>query len=211
MEALQKIKQAVIEGKKGKLMEALKAAIDENISITSILNEGLIEGMTTVGELWIKDEIWMPEVLVSANAMKSGMDLILPALRAEGVKPKGKVVLGTVKSDIHDIGKNLVGMMLLGAGFEVIDLGIDIGEEVFVDAIKTEKPDIIALSALLTTTIKQLEVVIQAVEEAGLRNQVKIMVGGAPVTQEYAQKIGADGYAPDAASAAQKALELLGA
>jgi 5-methyltetrahydrofolate--homocysteine methyltransferase len=210
MDELRIIKQAVIEGNKEKVMVALKDAIEKDISISSILNEGLIEGMTTVGELWIKDEIWMPEVLVSANAMKSGMELILPALKAEGVKPKGKVILGTVKSDIHDIGKNLVGMMMLGAGFEVIDLGIDIGEEVFIEAIRTEKPDIIALSALLTTTIKQLEVVIKAVEDAGLRSDVKIMVGGAPVTQSYAEKIGADGYAPDAASAAKKALELIG-
>lgn len=210
MDELRIIKQAVIEGNKEKVMEALKDAIEKDISISSILNEGLIEGMTTVGELWIKDEIWMPEVLVSANAMKSGMELILPALKAEGVKPKGKVILGTVKSDIHDIGKNLVGMMMLGAGFEVIDLGIDIGEEVFIEAIRAEKPDIIALSALLTTTIKQLEIVIKAVEDAGLRSDVKIMVGGAPVTQSYAEKIGADGYAPDAASAAKKALELIG-
>lgn len=206
MDTLENIKRSILDGDESATREAVLKALDEKIEISKILNDGLIDTMTLVGELWKKDEIFMPEVLISASAMKMGMKTLQPALEAQGVLPIGKVVIGTVKSDIHDIGKNIVGMMLLGAGFEVVDLGTDVPEEKFIEAVIELKPDILAISALLTTTISELGVVIEAFEKAGIRDDVKIMVGGAPVTAEHAKKIGADGYAPDAASAAQQAL-----
>lgn len=208
MTTLELIKQNILDGDEDAIKDSVSKAIEEKIELSKILNEGLIDTMTLVGELWKADEIFTPEVLISASAMKAGMKTLAPVLKAQGVKPIGKVVLGTVKSDIHDIGKNLVGMMLIGAGFEVIDIGIDVPEEKFVEAIKEHQPDILALSALLTTTIGELGVVINALEAAGVRDQVKVMVGGAPVTIEHAAKIGADGFAEDAASAAQRALEI---
>ena len=190
--------------------ELVQAAVDEGVNPQNILNEGLVKGMDVVGDRFKKNEFYVPEVLIAARAMKAGMQIIRPLLAETGAKPAAVLALGTVKGDLHDIGKNLVGMMMEGAGFEVIDLGIDIAPEKFVDAVKEQAPGLIAMSALLTTTMPSMKTTIDALEAAGVRDQVKIMIGGAPVTQNYADEIGADGYAPDAASAVDKAKELLG-
>jgi len=177
--------------------------------VEKILNEALIAGMDIVGEKFKKNEFYVPELLIAARAMKTGMEVLRPILVGKGVKSSGKVVLGTVQGDLHDIGKNLVGMMLEGAGFEIIDLGIDVSSEKFVEAVKENNAHLVGLSALLTTTMPYMKDVIKAMEEAGLREKIKIMIGGAPITQDYADEIGADGYAPDAASAVDKAKEIL--
>jgi len=174
-----------------------------------VLNEGLIKGMNVVGERFKNNEFYVPEVLIAARAMHAGMDILKPALADSGVQPIGKILLGTVKGDLHDIGKNLVAMMLEGAGFEVVDLGIDVPPEKFVEAVK-EGGDVIAMSALLTTTMTAMKTTLEALEEAGVRDKIKAIIGGAPVTQNYADEIGADGYARDAASAADKAKEVMG-
>ena len=166
--------------------------------------------MNVVGERFKNNEFYVPEVLIAARAMHAGMDILKPKLAESGVEPIGKVLLGTVKGDLHDIGKNLVAMMLEGAGFEVIDLGIDVPPEKFVQAVNEQGGDVIAMSALLTTTMTQMKTTLEALEEAGVKGKVKTLIGGAPVTQNYADEIGADGYARDAASAADKAKELLG-
>lgn len=209
MSSLEMIKQNILDGDEEAIRKSVLKAIEENVDISDILNKGLIDTMALVGELWKQDEIFTPEVLVSASTMKIGVDILKPILEEKGVKPIGKIVLGTVKHDIHDIGKNLVGMMFTGAGFEVIDIGIDVSEAKFVEAVKKYEPNILALSALLTTTIGELEIVINSLKKANIRDKVKVMIGGAPVTQELADKIGADGFAEDAATAAQKAREIL--
>ncbi len=183
-------------------------ALNEGLSAQDILEGGLIEGMSVVGERFKKNEIYVPEVLLAARAMKSGMALLKPILADTGVEPVGRVVLGTVKGDQHDIGKNLVGMMLEGAGFEVIDLGVDASTEKFVDAAKEKRADIVGMSALLTTTMSHMKANIEALRAAGLT--VKTMVGGAPITQRFADEIKADAYGKDAALAVEKAKELLG-
>jgi 5-methyltetrahydrofolate--homocysteine methyltransferase len=165
--------------------------------------------MSIIGEKFKKNEVYVPEVLIAARAMHAGMDVLKPKLIETGVKNIGKVVMGTVTGDLHDIGKNLVKMMLEGAGFEVVDLGVDVSAEKFVEAVKEHQPNIIGMSALLTTTMVNMVEVIKALDVAGLRNKVKIMIGGAPITQNYAEQIGADGYSPDAASAADKAKTFL--
>ena len=166
--------------------------------------------MDEVGRRFEAGEYFVPEMLIAGRAMKAGIEKLRPLLAASGIKPLGKAVIGTVKGDLHDIGKNLVGLMLEGAGFEVIDVGADVTPEAFLDAVKTNTPDIVGMSALLTTTMTSASDVIKLLEESGLRDSVKVMFGGAPVTQEYVDQIGGDGYAPDAASAAKRAKELCG-
>ncbi|MDD2503666.1 MAG: corrinoid protein [Clostridia bacterium] len=196
-------------GNAPKVKELVQAAVDEGVEPADILNKSLIVGMGEIGELFKNNEVYVPEVLIAARAMKAGMAIIKPLLVEKDVKPVGKVVIGTVKGDLHDIGKNLVGMMLEGAGFEVIDLGIDVSPGKFIDAVKDSAAKGVAMSALLTTTMPGMKDTVEAFQSEGLRDQVIIMVGGAPVTQNYASEIGADGYAPDAASAAELAKELI--
>ncbi len=185
----------------------VQQAIDEGISAQDILEKGLVPGMNVIGEKFKNNEVFVPEVLVAARAMNQGAQLLKPLLAAEGVKASGKVCIGTVQGDLHDIGKNLVKMMMEGKGLEVIDLGTDVSPETFVETAKNEGCQIIACSALLTTTMGVMGEVVKKAEEAGIRDKVRIMVGGAPVTEEFCRKIGADAYTSDAASAADKALE----
>jgi len=207
---LAEIREGVVKGDMEKVKELTQSALDEGVEVGRILNEGLIAGMNIVGEQFKNEDIYLPEVLFAARAMKAGMAILEGPLLAAGVEPLGKIVLGTVKSDVHDIGKNLVGVMLKGAGFEVIDLGTDVPPERFVEAVKESKPSLVGLSALLSTTMPALKETIEALEAAGLKGEVKTMVGGAIVTQQYANSIGADAYARDAATAVDKAKELLG-
>jgi len=206
---LKEIASAVEAGKSKVVGGLVEQALKEGIEPSVILNEGMISAMGVVGEKFKNNEIFVPEMLIAARAMKKGVEVLQPYLAKQGVEPIGKVILGTVSGDLHDIGKNLVGMMIEGAGFKVIDLGVDVPPEKFIEAMK-ENPDckIVALSALLTSTMPALATTIKAIEEAGLRNTVKIMVGGAPVTQAFADEIGADGYSEDAASAAELAKKL---
>lgn len=210
MADLSALAENLINGKANEVKELTQKALDDGVPPGEILNEGLIKGMNVVGERFKNNEFYVPEVLIAARAMHAGMDILKPKLVESGVEPIGKVLLGTVKGDLHDIGKNLVAMMLEGAGFEVIDLGIDVPPEKFVQAVNEQGGDVIAMSALLTTTMTQMKTTLEALEEAGVKGKVKTLIGGAPVTQNYADEIGADGYARDAASAADKAKELLG-
>lgn len=208
-EVLSRLAQAVIEGDKGATPGLTQQALDEGLQPELILNEGLMPGMSHVGEAFRSGDMFVPEVLLAARAMQASMDLLRPLLVASDAKMAGKIVIGTVKGDLHDIGKNLVAMMCEGAGFEITDLGRDVDPSRFVEAVKDEGAEIVAMSALLTTTMRSMEQTIQALTEAGLRDQVKVMIGGAPVTQEFADKIGADGYAPNAAAAADLAKNLV--
>jgi 5-methyltetrahydrofolate--homocysteine methyltransferase len=206
---LKPVYEAVINGNQKVVAEGVQAALDGGMSPSTILFDYLIPAMTEVGERFERNEFFVPEMLIAARAMQAGMVLIKPLLAETGVEPIGKVALGTVKGDLHDIGKNLVSMMMEGAGFEVMDLGVDTTPDRFVEAAK-EGIDVIAMSALLTTTMPSMKTTVDALVEAGLRGKVKVLIGGAPVTQAYCDQIGADGYAPDASSAARKAKELLG-
>ncbi|TFB07850.1 cobalamin-binding protein [Candidatus Atribacteria bacterium MT.SAG.1] len=199
------ISEALQRGDAKKVEELVKKSLEENLTPKKILEDGLIKGMGIIGAKFKKNEVYVPEVLIAARAMHAGMNILKPKLIETGVENIGIVAIGTVKGDLHDIGKNLVKMMLEGAGFEVIDLGIDVSVDKFVEAVKEHKPNIIAMSALLTTTMVNMPEVIKALEAAGLREKVKIMIGGAPITQNYADQIGADGYSPDAASAVDNA------
>jgi 5-methyltetrahydrofolate--homocysteine methyltransferase len=210
MELLQKISEELQKGNYQEMPKLVQQALDQNIVPSKILSDGLVSGMDIVGDKFRRDELFMPEVLISAKAMQAGMEILRPKLIESGAKLAGKIVLGTVKGDLHDIGKNLVGMLMEGAGYEVIDLGIDVPSDKFVDAVKTTKPNLVGLSALLTTTMPKMKEVIDSLVEAGVRNSVKVVVGGAPVTEKFAKDIGGDGYAPDAASAVEKARELIG-
>jgi len=205
---LTKLRDSLIYGKADEVRDMVKKALDEGQEVEKILNEGLIAGMNIVGEKFKRNEFYVPEMLIAARAMKAGMGILRPILIERDIKSSGTVILGTVRGDLHDIGKNLVGMMFEGGGFEVIDLGVDISPEKFVEAAKEKKAQLIGLSALLTTTMVSMKEVIEAVRKPDLKD-VKIMIGGAPVTQSYADEIGADGYAPDAASAVDKAKELI--
>jgi 5-methyltetrahydrofolate--homocysteine methyltransferase len=207
MADLEALAEAVIGGDQ-KAAELTKAALDEGIAPERILEEGLIAGMNVVGERFKANEFYIPEVLIAARAMKMAMEILEPKLAEAGVEPLGKAVIGTVKGDLHDIGKNLVMMMLKGAGFEVTDAGTDVSAEDFVAKAKESGAQIVGLSALLTTTMAMMEKTTQSIKEAGLA--AKVMIGGAPVTQNFADKIGADGYAPDAASAVDLAKSLIG-
>jgi 5-methyltetrahydrofolate--homocysteine methyltransferase len=209
MADLSALAESLINGKAPEVKELTEKALAEGVAPAEVLNDGLIKGMSVVGERFKNNEFYVPEVLIAARAMHAGMDILKPALADSGVQPIGKVLLGTVKGDLHDIGKNLVAMMMEGAGFEVVDLGIDVPPEKFAEAAKDG--GVVAMSALLTTTMTAMKTTIEALEEAGVRDNVKILIGGAPVTQNYADEIGADGYARDAASAADKAKELIGA
>jgi len=205
MEILKEISEALQVGNAKRVKELVQKALDDGIPAGDILTKGLIDGMNIIGAKFKNNEVYVPEVLIAARAMHAGMDILKPVLTASGVKPFGKVVIGTVKGDLHDIGKNLVKMMMQGVGLEVIDLGVDVPAEKFVNAARENGADIVALSALLTTTMPAMRGVIAALKDAGIRDKVKVMVGGAPVTQSYADEIGADGYAKDAASAAEMA------
>ena len=209
-QVLDVISKAVLTGDLATTKEKVQQALDAKIGPGDILTKGLVEAMAEVGRLFEEGEYFVPEMLIAARAMKGGLAILQPHLAAADVKPAGIVAAGTVKGDLHDIGKNLVGMMLEGAGFEVVDLGVDVPPEKFVDAVRGGNIDVIAMSALLTTTMPGMKSTIEAFEESGLRDTIKIMVGGAPVTDAYAEEIRADGYAADASSAARLALSLLG-
>jgi len=201
--------QAVVEGNEDKVKQLTQAAIDAGDGPIDILNGGLLPGMDIVGSKMKSCEMFIPEVLMSAKSMQGGLDLLLPLMAEGEARSLGKVVIGTVEGDLHDIGKNLVCMMLKGAGFEVIDLGINVTASAFIEAIKTHNADILGMSALLTTTMPKMEETVRALEEAGIRDKVKVMAGGAPVTQAFIDKIKADRFASDAASAVDCAKELM--
>ena len=206
---MEKIYQAVLEGDLENTVEEVKAALDANVSASDILQNGLIAAMGEVGRLFEEGDFYVPEMLIAARSMQAGMEILKPLLVEAGIEPIGKVVIGTVKGDLHDIGKNLVSMMLEGGGFEVVDLGVDVAPDKFVAALK-DGVELLGLSALLTTTMTSMENTIAAIEEAGLRKRIKIIIGGAPVTAEYAHKIGADGYAPDAGQAVKLTKSMIG-
>jgi 5-methyltetrahydrofolate--homocysteine methyltransferase len=209
MSVLDELRQSVIDGDMNRAQELVQKTLAEKMPPEQILKDGLISAMDEVGRRFECAEFFVPEMLISARAMKNSLALLRPHLIAANVQAVGKVVIGTVQGDLHDIGKNLVGMMLEGAGFEVVDLGADVSSDKYVVAVREYRPDLVACSALLTTTMKHMEDVILALKEAKLRDLVKVMIGGAPVTDKYATEIGADGYAPDAASAATRAKELI--
>jgi 5-methyltetrahydrofolate--homocysteine methyltransferase len=207
MADLKALADAVIKGDQSTAVEITKSALEEGTAAKNVLEEGLIAGMDVVGARFKNNEIYIPEVLIAARAMKMAMEFLEPELIKAGVKPVGKFLVATVQGDLHDIGKNLVAMMLKGAGFEVIDLGVDVSPEKFVEQVKAKGVHLVGMSALLTTTMPGMEKTIKALKEAGV--SAKIMIGGAPVTQGYADKIGADGYAADAASAVDMAKSLV--
>lgn len=209
MADLKALADAVIKGDQNTAVEITKAALDEGTEPESVLKDGLIAGMNVIGARFKNNEVYIPEVLIAARAMKTAMEILEPKLIEAGVKPLGTAMIGTVQGDLHDIGKNLVVMMLKGAGFKVLDVGVDVSPEKFVEHAKESNVQVIGLSALLTTTMPAMENTIKALKEAGLGT--KVMIGGAPVTQGYADKIGADGYAADAASAVDTAKALLAA
>ena len=206
---LEPIFAGILEGNQNVVRENVQKAVDAGIAPEVILQQGLIPAMTEVGRLFETGEYFVPEMLIAARAMQAGLAILKPRLVAANIKAAGKVVIGTVQGDLHDIGKNLVAMMMEGAGFEIVDLGTDVSPEKFVAAVRDHKANLMALSALLTTTMPKMEATIKAVQEAGIRDQVKVMIGGAPVTQAYADKIGANGYAADASRAASLAKTLV--
>jgi len=208
MADMEGLAQAIISGDAKSAVELTQQAIEEGVGPQTVLNEGLVAGMGVIGKRFKANEVYIPEVLISARAMKSAMEVLEPKLAAAGVEPISKALIGTVQGDLHDIGKNLVIMMLKGNGFEVIDAGVDVSPEAFVEKAKDSGVKLIGLSALLTTTMPAMEKTVKTLKEAGV--DAKMMVGGAPVTQAYADKISADGYAPDAASAVDLARELAG-
>ena len=209
MEILEEIADEVQRGNSASVEVLTKRALLQDISAEEILNNGLVEGMNVVSKKFKNNEIFIPEVLISAKSMNSGLEIIKPILAEAKVKSKGKVVIGTVKGDLHDIGKNIVAMMLKGAGFDVVDLGADVSKEKFLEFVKNERADILGMSALLTTTMIYMKETIETLKNAGLRQDVKVIIGGAPVTESYAAQIDADGYASDAASAVDLSKKLL--
>jgi 5-methyltetrahydrofolate--homocysteine methyltransferase len=206
---LKEMQEALIAGKKAEVESLVDHALAAGLPAAKILNEGLIPGMERLGEMFKNNEVFIPEVLVAARAMNAGLAKLEPHLIKDKVQPKGVVVIGTVKGDLHDIGKNLVAMMLRGNGYKVVDMGIDVSPEKFVEAARANGASVVALSALLTTTMVQMKNIVEAVEKSGLK--VCIIIGGAPVTKEYANQIRAHGFAPDAASAVEEVARLLGA
>ena len=206
---LEPIFAGILEGNQNVVRENVQKAVDAGIAPEVILQQGLIPAMTEVGRLFETGEYFVPEMLIAARAMQGGLAILKPKLVAANIAAAGKVVIGTVQGDLHDIGKNLVAMMMEGAGFEIVDLGTDVSPEKFVAAVRENKANLMAMSALLTTTMPKMEATIKAVQEAGIRDQVKVMIGGAPVTQDYADKIGANGYAADASRAASLAKTLV--
>ncbi len=209
--SIESIYQAVLEGDASEAAARVQAGLDAGIAPSDILNKGCIAAMGEVGRLFEEGEMFVPEMLIAARAMQAGMAVLKPHLAEGEITSAGKVILGTVAGDLHDIGKNLVGMMMEGAGFEVIDLGTDVSAARFVQAVREHGADIVGMSALLTTTMPAMSATVEALTEAGLRNRVKVLVGGAPVTQAFADQIDADGFAPDASSATRVARNLLGA
>lgn len=210
MADLQQLARKLIAGDASEVRRLTQEAVDEGVSPKEILNRGLIAGMEVVGVRFKNNEIFVPEVLISARAMKAAMEILRPLLTSTGVKSRGKVVMGTVKGDLHDIGKNLVSMMLEGAGFEVIDLGISVSPQQFLAAVREHEPHVVGMSALLTTTMIGMKDVVEQLRQAA-GDKVKAIIGGAPVTQRFADEIGADGYAPDATSAVELVKRLLNA
>ena len=208
MGVLNDISEALMKGKANDVKELVQQALDGGEEPAAVLNEGLLSGMSIIGARFKKNEVYVPEVLIAARAMKAGMEILQPKLIESGVEPRGVVVVGTVKGDLHDIGKNLVCMMLEGAGFKVVDIGIDVEAEKFVDAARENSASVIGVSALLTTTMTNMKAVVEALKASDMAGKAKVMIGGAPVTQAYCDEIGADGYAADAASAADLAKTL---
>jgi 5-methyltetrahydrofolate--homocysteine methyltransferase len=209
MAILEDLKASIIDGDESKVRTIVEEAIKNKVSVKEILSDGLIGAMTLVGVKFKECEIFVPDVLMAARAMKAGMEILKPLFEKSGVQPVGKAVIGTVKGDLHDIGKNLVGMMVEGNGFEVIDLGVDVSPEKFVEAAKTNKADLCMMSALLTTTMPSMKETVDALKEAGLGGKVKTLIGGSPVTQSFAQSIGADGYGSNATAAVELAKALI--
>jgi 5-methyltetrahydrofolate--homocysteine methyltransferase len=207
---LEELREVVIQGKPDEAAELVQKAIDDQTDPGSIVDDALIPAMTVTGDRFEVGEFCLPEMMLSARAMQASMDLLQPLLAETGRKPVGIVVIGTVKGDLHDIGKNLVATLLKGAGFEIVDLGANVPPERFVQAVKEQRADMVGMSALLTTTLPMMEETIKALIEAGVRDQVRVLIGGAPATNGYAEQIGADGYAPDASAATKTARELLG-
>ena len=208
---LKQIYDNTVAGNAPKVKELTQQALAEGVAPGEIISKYLIPAMSEVGDRFERNEFYVPELLIAARAMQAGLSILKPLLTDTDIKSAGKVAIGTVKGDLHDIGKNLVSMMLQGAGFEIVDLGVDAAPEKFVEAVKTTGAQVVALSALLTTTMPSMKTTVEALKAAGLRERVKVIIGGAPVTQRYADEIGADGYAPDANSAVRKTKELLGA
>lgn len=206
---LERISTGILEGKAEQCPTLVQEALDEGLAPKTILDSGMVLGMNEVGDRFKRGDMFVPEVLMSAEAMSAGLEILRPELAASGAELTGKIVLGTVQGDLHDIGKNLVGMMCEGAGFEVINLGFNQKPEAFVAAIKEHKPNLVGMSALLTTTMRAMGHTIKAIEEAGLRDQVKIMVGGAPVDKDFADRIGADGYGSNAVAGSELAKRLV--
>ena len=209
MAVLDEIKDATIAGNRDKTVEAIEQALSGGMSPGDVIQKGLIEAMAVVGEKFKNNEIYVPEMLIAARAMKAGLAKLKPLMVGEEIEALATVVIGTVKGDLHDIGKNLVGIMMEGAGMNVIDLGVDIAPDKFAEAVKNEKPGFIGLSALLTTTMPAMKETIDALEKEGIRSNVKVLVGGAPVTQKFADEIGADGYAENAAEVVDRVKEML--
>jgi len=210
-EMLETIQRMVIDGKFKDIEEAVQQAVDAGTDLNRLINDALISAMDVVGKKFADGSIYVPEMLVSATTMKRGLDIIKPLLTSGEAEHRGSIVMATVKGDLHDIGKNLVTMMMEGAGFKIIDLGVDVKIENLVETLQTENPDILGLSALLTTTMPEMESVIEALKEAGLRDQIKVIVGGAPIDQAFADTIGADGFGKDAVEAVQLCRDLVAA
>lgn len=206
MSILSEISENLQKGKAKVVEELVSKALEEGLSAKEILDNGLLDGMNIIGVKFKNNEVYVPEVLIAARAMNKGAEILKPHLASEGVKAKGKVCIGTIEGDLHDIGKNLVKMMMEGKGLEVVDLGTNVAPDKFVEAAKNEGCKVVACSALLTTTMGGMKTLVEAFEAAGVRNDFKIMIGGAPVTQSYCDQIGADAYTPDAASAAEVAV-----
>jgi len=209
MSIADEIKQNILDGNIDGIQEMVKKAHEDGMEARTILLEALVPGIQEVGRLFEAGEYFLPEMMISAEAMKRGVSELEPYLAKTDIKSNGKVIIATVKGDVHDIGKNLVALMIQSAGFELEDMGVDVSTEKIVEAVKTSNPDVLALSALLTTTMLEIPVVIEALKSAGLRDKVKVMVGGAPISEQFAEQSGADGYAPDAMLAAKKAQALI--
>lgn len=210
MDILKRIQEAVVKYSIEDVKTLTRTALDQNVPPSDILNQGLIKGLEAIGDLYERQQIFVPELLLAGMAMKEGLSLLKPTLEKRNIPPLGKMVIGTVQGDVHDIGKNIVSMFFAGAGFHVIDLGIDISAQKFMETVEKEKPDILALSCLYTPTRLTMKDVIQALESANLRNKIKVLIGGAPIDQRFADMIGADGYAPDPPSGVKKAMGWLG-
>lgn len=207
---LEQIKDAVIKRQRAEIQGLIKTAIEEGVDLNAIIDDGLIAAMDVVGKRFSDSEIFVPEMLVSALTMKLGLEVVKPLLKSEDSQSRGTIIMGTVKGDIHDIGKNIVIMMLEGAGFHVVDLGVDLTVEELVEQVESMKPDLVGLSALLTTTMPEMKRAVQVLQEKGLKQKVKVMVGGAPVSASFAEEIGADGHGADAAEAVELARRLMG-